>query len=179
MAIWFPGRVAARRLVPVSGALLLGTALFGLIPELAGEIGWPITLAFVATGFGLLTLLDKLGYPVCPSCSHGEGFAVALMLATAVHAFVDGWGLSASTTLGPAILFHKLPEGLALGGMLRAAEGRTGRAVAFAAGAEISTVVGGFVGSRVPQGPWLYWPLALAGGTFLFLGVHAMERMRK
>ena len=184
-AVSFPGTARARRLVPVSGALLVGTAAFGLIPELGREIGWPPTLALVAAGYGGLTLLDKLGYPVCPSCSHGAGFAAALLFATGLHAFVDGWGMaavggtgSASAVLGLAILLHKLPEGLALGTMLRAAEGRSLRAALLAGCAELPTVVGGALGARVPPGQWLYGPLALAGGTFLFLGIHAMEGWR-
>ena len=94
-AIWSTGSARARRLVPVSGALLAGTAVFGLVPELAREIGWPVTLGLVAAAYAGLTILDKQGYPVCPSCSHGEGFAFALIVATGLHAFVDGWGMAA------------------------------------------------------------------------------------
>ena len=190
-AIWSTGSARARRLVPVSGALLAGTAVFGLVPELAREIGWPVTLGLVAAAYAGLTILDKQGYPVCPSCSHGEGFAFALIVATGLHAFVDGWGMAAvgtggkaSSALWIAILLHKLPEGLALGTILRIGLGRSVKALMLAACAEVPTILGGAIGSRVPEGPWLYWPLALAGGTFLFLGIHALgipaiERVRE
>ena len=95
-----------------------------------------------------------------------------------------GAGGTASPALWIAILLHKFPEGLALGTILRIGLGRTPKAVLLAACAELPTVLGGGIGSRVPQGPWLYWPLALAGGTFLFLGIHALgipafERVRE
>lgn len=168
----------ARILVPVSGALLAGVAVFGLIPELVREIGWLAGLGLVAVGFGLLTVLDRMGYPVCPSCQHGEKFAGSLVLATAVHAFVDGWGMVAvgnhgavPAAIAMAILIHKIPEGLALGAMLRAAAPDT--AVLLAILAEVTTLAGGAAGLVAMPGNWVNYPLALAAGTFLFLGLHA------
>ncbi len=171
----------ARILVPISGALLAGVAVFGLIPELVHEIGWIAGPLLVAAGYGLLTLLDGLGYPVCPSCRHGEKFAGSLVLATAVHAFADGWGMVAtanrgavSAAIGAAILIHKIPEGLALGAMLRVSEPRF--AVWLAIVAEAPTVLGGAVGLQTLPGIWVNYPLAVAAGTFLFLGLHAVRQ---
>ena len=172
----------------------MGTVFFGLIPELGTQIGWLLTVVLVAAGFGLLVLLDRSGISGCPSCSESEGFAVALLVATGLHALVDGWALSVSGTAGSpgsssvslsiAILLHKVPEGLALGTILRAGlpgqpPMRKSIQILCAFVAEFPTLAGGLLGSHTPPGPWLYGPLALAGGTFLFLGFHAMRGVRE
>ncbi len=171
-----------RYVVPASGFLLAAVALFGLIPELAGEIGWGPTLLLAAAAYGTLTLLDMRGYAVCPSCSHGEKFAGSLVTATAVHAFIDGWGIAASRNLGAAgaaitfaILLHKAPEGLALGGLLRQSAQRASTAEMLCAVAELPTIAGGAVGFWGTPPQWMQYVLAAVGGMFLFLGVHAIS----
>jgi len=176
----------ARLLVPVSGVLLVAVAVFGLLPELMQVIGWLKTLLFAAAGYGLLAWLDHRGYAVCPSCSHGGKFAGSLVVATAFHAFVDGWGIAATqdraavgVAIAAAILVHKIPEGLALGAMLRISSPRTGEAVGLLLIAELPTVAGGMLGLRTEPGLWLNYPLAIAGGTFVFLGTHALQGWRQ
>jgi zinc transporter ZupT len=166
----------------VSGLLLVAVALFGLMPELMRAIGWWQTLLFGAVGYGFLACLDHRGYAVCPSCSHGGKFAGSLVVATAVHAFVDGWGMAATeseatvgTAIAAVILLHKIPEGLALGTMLRASRPRATEAAGLLLVAEMLTLAGGVVGLHAEPGIWLYYPLAIAGGTFIFLGTHALH----
>ncbi len=170
-------------LVRISGALLAGVALFGLLPELVHEAGWRPTLPLAAAGYGLLALLDHRGYAVCPSCSHGGKFAGSLVVATAVHAFVDGWGVvaargqgSASGALVIAILVHKAPEGLALGAMLRASSRRLATAVLLCFVAELPTILGGAAGLWMTPPSWIQYMLSVVAGTFLFLGVHALRQ---
>jgi len=174
-----------RYVVPVSGVLLAGVALFGLIPELAGQIGWVWTLPLATAGYGLLAVLDNRGYAVCPSCSHGEKFAGSLVAATAVHALVDGWGLvavrdqrSAATAITLAILLHKAPEGFALGAMLRASTATIARAVVLCLAAELPTMIGGAMGTWATPPAWADYMLAFVAGTFLFLGSHAAMATR-
>lgn len=176
----------ARALAPISGILLVAVAVFGLLPELMQAIGWWQTLLFAGTGYGLLAALDHGGYAVCPSCSHGGKFAGSLVVATAFHAFVDGWGIAATEdqaavgmVIAVAILVHKIPEGLALGSMLRASTTQTDKAVGLLFAAELPTVAGGMLGLRAQPGVWLNYPLAIAGGTFVFLGTHALLGWRR
>jgi zinc transporter ZupT len=189
-----------RMLIPLSGGLLIGVAAFGLIPELVLDIGWLRGVVLVAVGYGLLKGLDQFVFSVCPSCAHDHshescaeplhGFAGPLLAATTIHAFVDGWGLvavqvgthtpGAGTAFAAALLLHKVPEGLALGTILRASllTGRPDRAwTAFVlcATVELATVVGGATGLWLTPANWVSYPLAIAGGTFLFLGVHAVH----
>ncbi len=173
------GRNRARFLVPLSGVLLAGVAAFGLIPEIAVETGWAATLAIAGAGYLGLHLLEHFGYPVCPSCSDHAEFAWPLVGAVAVHAFVDGWGMVAVANRGAvagaivtAMLVHKVPEGLALGTMLRAWAPRS--AILLAVATEIPTMLGGAAGLRATPVHWVNVPLAVAAGMFLFLGIHAI-----
>lgn len=185
----------ARVLIPLSGGLLIGVALFGLIPELVLDMGWLRGIVCVGAGYLLLHVLDRFAFPVCPGCAHDHshegcaetlhGFAAPLLIAIAIHAWVDGWGLvtvernahtpGAGTALAAALLLHKIPEGLALGTMLRASVGREWTALALCALVELSTIGGGAAGLWLTPAGWVSYPLAVAGGTFLFLGVHAID----
>ncbi|HXJ41138.1 MAG TPA: ZIP family metal transporter [Bryobacteraceae bacterium] len=181
--IWLAGH-RARRLIPLSGALLVAVTALGLVPEIVKQGGFtPILL--IAAAYAALSWLDHHGLPVCPSCSHGEAFAPTLLVAVGIHAFVDGWGMSAvqagrivPMAIGGAILLHKIPEGLALGGLLESGSIPPWRALLFAIMAEAPTVLGGYIGLRATPGAWLNYALALAAGTFLFLGVHAITGWR-
>jgi zinc transporter ZupT len=146
-------------------------------------------------GYLLLQALDRFAFSVCPSCAHDHrhegcheelhGFAAPLLLATTIHAFVDGWGLvavqlgthtaGAHTAFATALLLHKIPEGLALGTILRAAVDRASTAFLLCALVETATIVGGATGLWLTPASWVSYPLAIAGGTFLFLGVHAVD----
>jgi zinc and cadmium transporter len=189
-------RGLARTLVPLSGGLLAGIAAFGLVPELVREIGFFRAVLLVAGGYLALMAFDRFVHPICPSCAHDHnhedahdtltGFAFPLLAAASVHALLDGWGLvtvrmaagdlpAAGNAVAAAILLHKIPEGLALGTIVRSAVGRPARAIALCALAESATVAGAAVGFWLTPAEWLNYPLALAGGTFLFLGVHAVH----
>ena len=179
-----------RYLIPLSGVILVGVALAVLIPELAADIGWAPTLVLAAAGYGALMAVDRLAFSVCPSCDHHQhgpdirlgGFLVPLLAAVAIHAFVDGWGLVAARSVAPgagkplavAILLHKIPEGLTLGAVTRASFDRTGPALAWCIAVEMATLIGGATGLWLTPGVWVSYPLAVAAGTFLFLGGGAL-----
>lgn len=178
------GGSRARLLAPASGILLAGITLFGLIPELRERIGWTAALTLVAAGFLALAVLDRAGVSVCPSCRHGDAFVTSLVAAVAVHAFIDGWALVAtgsaagavvSGAVASAMLLHKIPEGLALGALLRNTTPAVLRAAVLLFAAEGATIVGGLCGLWAAPGNWVSYLLALVGGTFLFLGWHALD----
>jgi zinc transporter ZupT len=193
------GHRHTRMLIPLSGGLLIGVAVFGLIPELAEDIGWASGLLLVALGYLLLHFLDRFAFAVCPTCAHDHthegcheelhGFAGPLLTAIGIHAFVDGWGLvavrrgvhapGADTAFAAALLLHKIPEGLALGTMLRASMERASPAFLLCVLIELTTIAGGATGLWLTPAAWVNYPLAVAGGTFLFLGVHAVDSDRK
>lgn len=198
LGLWLTGlRRRARMVVPFSAGVLLGVALFGLVPELAAELGWLLSGLLFAGGYGTLLLVNRYVYKVCPTCSHDHdhnacstelhGFAAPLIAAAALHSFLDGWSI-ATVQLGVplglrvavplAIALHKLPEGIALGGILQASIGSRSQAMFWAVVAEASTLAGGALGLLI--GPrlgtsWITWPLGFAAGWIFFLGYHAVH----
>lgn len=185
----------SRRLVAFSGGVLIGVSLFWVLPEMADSLSWLMALAWVAAGFGVLWAVDRWVYPVCPSCSEPHdhagcsaelhGFAAPLLIAAAIHSALDGWSVLAadsSAHLGMpfvlAIALHKIPEGLALGVIVRAAMDSRWSALGWCLLAEGATVAGAALEWLLTPylGPQVLYPLlAIAGGTFLYLGIHAVH----
>jgi zinc transporter ZupT len=184
----------SRRLIPFSGGILMGVALFWVLPEMAVFLRWSAALAWIASGFAVLWVIDRYVYPVCPACSHTHlhdhcatrlhGFAAPLLMAAALHSALDGWSAVAAqgSLFGTVFLFgiaaHKVPEGLALGVIGRAALEKRSTAFAWCAAAECATLAGaGLQAFLAPYlGPYgVHALLALAGGTFLYLGGHAVH----
>ncbi|HTS65882.1 MAG TPA: ZIP family metal transporter [Candidatus Acidoferrales bacterium] len=198
LGLWLTGlRKRARAVVPFSAGVLLGVALFGLVPALAVELGWAASGTLFAVGYGALVAVNRYVYRVCPTCAHDHdhnacatelhGFAAPLIAAAALHSFLDGWSIATVQLAVPlglrvavplAIALHKLPEGIALGGILRASvRSRTG-AMAWAMLAEGATLAGGALGLVVgPQlgSQWITYPLGLAAGWIFYLGYHAVH----
>ena len=186
----------SRRLVPFAGGVLIGVAVFWVLPEMAEFLKWPGALAWITAGFALLWAIDRFVYPVCPACSQPHdhehcsatlhGFAPPLLLAAALHSTLDGWRVVApangAALLGPsfvlAIAIHKIPEGLALGVIVRAALDSRNAALGWCALAEGATLAGAAL--EIVLAPYLspyalHVLLAVAGGSFLYLGAHAVH----
>lgn len=193
--VWFTGLPdVSRRMIPFSGAVLAAIAIFWILPELAVHFGWAGGSLLMLAGVGIIASVDRFVYPVCPACSHTHnhdhcgtrlhGFATPLVIAALLHSLFDGWafatgyanGLAYGLSFGVAV--HKIPEGIALGVILRAALGRRGQALTWAAAIQAVTILGGAL--QITAAPWLgpQWIaalLALGGGMFLYLGGHAMH----
>jgi zinc transporter ZupT len=190
-------RKRASAAVPFTAGVLIGVALFGLLPEMGSELGWAVSLLLFAAGYGVLELMGRLGHPVCPSCSHDHdhdscaaelhGFAWPLITAAALHSFLDGWSIATvqvAATLGLrvaaplAVALHKAPEGIALGGILRASVRSRRAAFAWCVLAEGMTLAGGGLGlliaPRLGTG-WTTYPLGVTAGWLFYLGYHAVH----
>ena len=198
VGVWLAtGLRSGRTLVPFGAGLLIGMSAFGVWPETAERLGIGGGLAVILAGFALLWFVDRYVHPVCPSCSHGHdhgscsvalhGFALPLVAAAMLHSFMDGLAVAASRREGEqglawgvflAVAIHKIPEGLAYGTILRAALRSRVSALALCALTQIPTVAGGVLESQVSSTlgeGWMLYPLALAGGSFLYLGFHAVH----
>jgi len=101
-----------------------------------------------------------------------------------LHSALDGWSAVASQDSGfslgliGAIAVHKIPEGLALGVIARASLGSRSSALAWCALAQSATLAGaGLESVLAPHmgSQALHALLALAGGSFLYLGGHAVH----
>jgi len=187
----------SQRFLPFSGGILLGVAVFWILPEIAGHYGWTAGAAGMLAGFAILWWIDRHLYAVCPACSHTHdhdncgrklhGFATPLLIAASLHSFFDGWSLAVSQQKGFESLklafllgigVHKLPEGLALGAILMAALGSQWRAMLGAAAAQSMMLAGGILAVFLAPHMGTNWTigfLAVAAGAFVYLGYHAID----
>lgn len=187
----------SRQLAPFSGGMLAGIAAFWVAPEMAQFPGWRVTLAWVAAGCALIWSIDRFVYPICPSCSHTHdhdacgtrlhGFAGPLLAAAALHSLLDGWTLAAAQgnegtpvmaafVVGMAL--HKVPEGLALGAIVRAAMTSRRKALLMSGAVEALTIAGAALETSLAArlgSAWAHGLLALAAGSFVYLGYHAVH----
>jgi len=198
LGLWLTGlRQRVQMMVPFSAGVLLGVALFGLLPELAEQAGWVASGILFAAGYGLLIAINRFAYPVCPTCAHDHdhstcstelhGFAAPLVAASALHAFLDGWAIATVQSAAPlglrvavplAVTLHKLPEGIALGGILRASMRSRGAAMAWCVLAEGATLLGGVLGLAMSPhlgAQWIFYPLGITAGWLFYLGHHAVH----
>lgn len=186
-----------RAIVPFGAGLLMGMAAFGVWPEIAGRMGRVAGMGALAAGFVLLWFVNRYVHPVCPSCSHTHdhgtcevrlhGFAPPLVIAAVLHSLMDGLAIPAARRedaeglawgVFAAIAIHKVPEGLAYGTILRAALKSRLSAIGWCLVAQAPTILGGVAESLFApdaEGGWTLAVLALAGGSFLFLGYHAVH----
>lgn len=168
------------------GLLLFGIAFIWIMPEISTAWGWPRTVLAVTGVSVLLAFLDWaliwLGH------SPRRGVIAPLLIATAIHSLLDGWSIRALATqpvplaLVPIGLgLHKIPEGFALGWVLRRSISSHARAIGLAGLAEAFTLVGAFLQPDTDRfglgrfgSSWTPAVLSVIAGAFVFLGCHAL-----
>ncbi|MGH9584341.1 MAG: ZIP family metal transporter [Bryobacteraceae bacterium] len=184
-------RLLSAHLSGAGGGLLLGIALFWLMPEIAEASGWAIAAGFTTAAFCAVGLLDR----VLLHAGHSprEGIMGPLFVATAVHSFFDGWSVRMLTSQALAgvaapigLALHKIPEGLALGWIARRSMKSLRMALAVSAAVELVTLAGAFVEPAANRSGiaafgnwWTAAVLAVIAGTFLFLGFHTVFPNRR
>jgi zinc transporter ZupT len=173
------------------GGLLFGIALFRVIPEIAETSGWIAAAALAMAGClfvaGADMLLTHTGH------SPRTGAMGPMLAATAVHCFLDGWSVRAlggqsmaNFAVAIGLALHKVPEGFALGWLIRRASQTAGKALLLASAVELLTAVAAYVqpsanaSGRAELGAW--WTagvLAIISGSFLYLGFHIVIPERR
>ena len=115
-------------LISFAAGALLAVALFDIVPESVGMIGWPKALASVFSGYLLFFAITRFVFHVCPACAatHTEArfkaITLSMIAALSVHSFLDGLaiysgfltGARVGTLIFLAVAYHKFPEGMAL-----------------------------------------------------------------
>ncbi len=178
-------RTLSLSLAAAGGGLLTGIALFWLLPEIAEKSGWPLALLIALTAGAAMFALDHF----LAHGSHATAHSVVLplLIAAAIHSFLDGWSVRAfldrpiaNVAIPAGLALHKIPEGLALGWITQKTAGAR-KAMAGSAAAECMTLVGAFVQPRANQSAvavfgdwWTAGVLAVIAGSFLFLGLHVL-----
>jgi zinc transporter ZupT len=142
VSVRFASGARVRYVLPWTAGVLLGVSVFWILPEIAEDRGWTVTLALVVPLVLVLALIDRYVYPICPFClgnlhaqeqtCHSHAFtrrAVAigwpLLIVGCVHCFLDGWAIglarvgaaasSAAAAISYGVIVHKLPESVAIG----------------------------------------------------------------
>jgi zinc transporter ZupT len=182
-------------MISLGGGTLLGVAVCGIAPECLHALKWWQFAVGVGSGYLLFAVVSHYVFHVCPACaaSHFDEatthrlaeFAMAMMLALAVHCTVDGLALAVGHDEGAAvdlsvtvaICVHKFPEGLALGALLLGGGFHRKQMLWLVAAVEGTTILGGLLGwfaFKNASPLWLALALANAGGGFLYLGLHAV-----
>src|SRR6266404_2120644 len=165
--------------ISLGAGTLLGVAVCGIAPECLEALRWWQFLAAAGSGYLLFAIVSRYIFHICPACaaSHfdettthrlGE-FALAMMIALAIHCTVDGLALAAGheesapvdLSITFAICVHKFPEGLALGALLLGGGFGRQKMIWLVAAVESTTILGGLLGWFVLQNVSNLW-LALA-----------------
>jgi hypothetical protein len=179
-------RALSSHLGAAGGGLLFGIALFWLIPELATTAGRLPAFAMAAAAACVLMLLDW--YLTYIGHSPRHGIVGPLLIATAIHSFLDGWSVRALTghrlaqvAVPIGLSLHKVPEGVALGWITRKSMSSAGKAATASAAVELFTLAGALIepaanrsGAAAFGAWWTAGVLAVISGSFLFLGLHAV-----
>ena len=179
--------------VAISGGILCGVALVWMLPEMGQISGWNYAGLALVGCLGMLFLVDRFVFPVCPCCTHTDHHRpssqtqmnVLLPLVTGIclHNFLDGWStqLASATTgsLGIGMLVgnlvHKAPESVVLGLLLHSVTQKPIKAAGWAVFASVFLVIGGaaqrYTTSFHSQALFM-GSLAFAAAGFLFVGIH-------
>ncbi|MFL6417638.1 MAG: ZIP family metal transporter [Bryobacteraceae bacterium] len=184
-------RILSAHLGAAGSGLLCGIALFWLLPETAEISGWTTALG-LTTGFGVaLALLDH--FLIEEGWTHNNNVVKPLLIATAIHSFLDGWSVRATAVNALAavavpigLALHKIPEGLAVGWVVRRALGSSRKAMMACLAVEFLTLFGALLEPRADRTGiehfglwWIAAVLAVIAGSFLFLGFHTVIPERR
>jgi len=189
-------------LISLGAGTLLGVTVFAIVPETLHSLKWWVLILALGSGYGLLFVISKYLYHVCPACaaSHFDEatmhrfseIAAAMIIALAIHCTADGVAMAAGQeahrsqgaagrmldlSLVMAICVHKVPEGLALGALLLGAGFKGAAVLPRVAAVESTTLLGGVLGWLFLQQAsrvWLDAVVAHVGGGFFFLAAHAV-----
>jgi len=189
--------VVHRRILPLSGGILVGIAAFWVLPEIAVNQGWAVSLAGVLAVLFLLGLIDRYVYPLCPFCaagvhSHGGpesaphthviSLAWPLLLVGSLHSFFDGWTIGlghyshAVAALSWGATIHKIPESMAVGFLARRLTHSRKAAFGAVGLVQTSMAVGLMLASQPIDTRWANWSAMGACGFLLLLGIVASQQ---
>ena len=169
-------------LVYFAAGAFLCIAVVHLFPEAREQAGWGVALAALAAGWIVTALSARWAGTACPACASGRSEAlhfqlgIPLLAVLALHSGLDGFALisegagrSFGDVLSLAVLIHKLPEGLAIAALSRAAGQSLARALGTTAAIECCTFVGLLLAWRfgATPGPALGAAVGAVAGSFL------------
>jgi zinc transporter ZupT len=191
-----------RRLLPWIGGLLPGIGAFWILPEMAEQRGWMLSLISVSAILLALALIDRYICPICPFCAtrvhpfanlgpvrsgrHMIMLGLPLLAVGCIHSFFDGWTIAFSQVASPSTvstalfwgaMVHKLPESVAIGILAaRLVSSRTkalGIVVLIQTAMAVGGILGVFAGNLDTRWADIYRMLVCA--VLLLLGLLALQ----
>lgn len=177
------------RVLPWVGGLLLGIAAFWILPEMAQERGWFVSVAGVGAILLALGLMDRYLFPICPFCAagvhthggdhHSTTLGWPLLIVGCLHSFFDGWaiGLFRNSPISWAAILHKIPESAAIG--LLAARMTHSRRVALGTVALVQVAMAGGCVLAISAGTAAQWSDASALPACAFLLLFGFLALRQ
>ena len=179
-------------LISFAAGALLAVALLDILPEAVELVGLFKGLLSFVSGYAMFWLITKFVFHICPACSatHTEvnfkAITIAMVSALSIHSFMDGLAIYSGSLRGSeagllilfAVVFHKIPEGMALSLVAVGSGMSRWKALSLSVGLEsLTTLAGGLAGFIfiLPRtSPWLGTVLGHVGGGFVFLVIHAL-----
>lgn len=169
-------------LLAFGAGVLLSAAFLHMLPAAIPVLG-PSTGLFLLIGYLIMTLLERftMAHPCGEEACPNHRLGLAALLGLSVHSVIAGMALgvglletndlSVSAALLAAILVHKVPETLALMGLLAASGWNRKKIIISLFVFSVMGPVGIFLGTVSNfQSPYLLsCALAVSAGTFLYI----------
>lgn len=172
-----------------AAGILLAVVLLDIIPESYHQLGVVALIAATVSGFAVFALVSYTLISVCPACGpadirrhspNARSIVPLIAAALTLHSFMDGAAIASSSLMASssgtpivvAIMLHKVPEGIALFGLLVSTGMLSIRAVAISVLIESTTELGGVAGLLVQHSVGasvIAFVLAHVAGGFLYL----------
>jgi zinc transporter ZupT len=171
--------------VHFAAGAFLALAVAHLLPEAAAGLRWPGALLSAGLGLGVCWLLTRWAGGFCPACSLEDAGPIAtqlqlpLLAVITLHSALDGLALTHGAEharqhlalVSAVVLVHKVPEGLAVAAVARAA-GRTAlAALLITMAVEACTFLGLAAGTAIGGlgAGFLAGAQGVTAGSFLYL----------
>lgn len=177
-----PGVKFMSLILGISGGLMLSVVTFDLLPQAFELGGIPLSIAGIAGGVIVTTLIDEY-LPNFDNISKGKGkyFKLGLLMALglALHNFPEGLAIGSGFTAGDSlgiglslvIGMHDIPEGMAVAAPMSISGVKRIKVLLFTIATAVPTSIGAFAGALLGEisPAFITLCLAFAGGTMLYI----------
>ena len=168
----------------LAAGVMLWLALVEVAPDSAATLGWPVALAGVAVGAGLVWSITRLAHRTTVAAGVAPVIGVAIVLhdvpeGFAVGALLSATGLAAALPVIVAVAAHNLPEKLAF---VLPADREQFRTVTILGAATLPEPIGaalaGVGAAAAPTGA-VSFVLAMAGGMMLWVALGTLPTVAR
>ena len=168
----------------LAAGVMLWLALVEVAPDSAATLGWPVTVAGLAGGAGVVWLTTRLAHRTTLAAGIAPVIGVAIVLhdlpeGFAVGALLTSTGVVAALPVIVAVAAHNLPEKLAF---VVPADREQFRTVTILAAATLPEPIGAAlagVGAAAAPASAVSFVLAMAGGMMLWVALGTLPTVAR